>query len=463
MANITETLIKVNQYIDTHQDRMIADLREICAIKSVAGSKEHTNEMPRMVRWLEARLKHLKASTCERFDIGSYTVDGQTIKLPTVILAAFGKDDTKKRTVLVYGRYDVKSATAGEWSTDDPWDVVQSDGVLHGRGTCRGKGPLLSWLHAIEAYVMQRLPLPVNIKFIVEGMSERNCFGLEEFLYTKRITFLKGIDYVLINQSEWLNDTIPCISYGTCGICQFDLMCSGAGGSGDSSFEPQAIIDYILKSFVDPVGNILIANINDDVVQISPEIEQSLEKVDCDLSRIKKNLPPFMRTWSKQKILLRMWQMPQLIANGETATVSCSCGDGDVDGGGGGGGGALSTTFVLKIVPVQTPDRCAQSIMEHIVQLMQKRFGKASYNVQMQKAKNGKRMVCRILNGKAELGSVRLVLTSETRAWQEDSVSPHYEATKRASLRVFKNPPNLIKESRDIPIILILDKVRSMT
>lgn len=455
MANITETLIQVNKYIDTYQDRMIADLHEICAIRSVAGSNEHISEMPKMVKWLEARLKHLKATTCERFDIGSYTVDGHTIKLPTVILASFGKD-LKKRTVLVYGRYDVKNAMPEQWSTN-PWEVAVINGVIYGRGTCKGKTPLLSWLHAIEAFLMQKLPLPVNIKFIIEGMSERNCFGLEEFLYTKRITFLKGIDYVIINQSEWLNDTIPCISYGTCGICQFDLVCSGGSGGGGSAFEPQAIIDYILMNFVDNLGNILIPNLNDDVVQISPEIEQSLEKVDCDLSLIKKNLPPFMRTWSKQKILLRMWQMPQLIADGKAESVSCSCGDGAGDGA---GSGALRTTFVMKIVPVQTPDRCAQFIMEHIVNLMQKRFAKNQYQVLMQKAKNGKRMVCRIVNDKTEVGSVRLSLTSETRAWQEDSVSPHYEATKRASSRVFKNPPNLIKESTDIPIILILDKVR---
>lgn len=461
MANLstTEKLIKVNQYIDTYQDRMIADLREMVAIRSVSGSVEHNGEIQKMVKWLEAWLKRLKASTCERFDIGSYVVGGKSIKLPTVILASFGKD-IKKKTVLVYCRYDVKNAEPEKWQTD-PWDVVQKGGVLYGRGTCKGKMPLLSWFHAIEAYLMQKVPLPINVKFIIEGMSEMNCFGLEDFLYTQRITFLKGIDFVHCNESEWLNTTIPCISYGTCGICQFDLACSGSS----DAFNGKQMIEFLFENFVDGLGNILIPKLNDDVVQINPEIEQSLDRVVCDLELVKKNLPRFMQSWSKQKILLRLWQMPQLIT-GPSKKVSCICsggdgGDGDGGGGGGGGGEAHSKKFVLKIVPVQTPDRCARFVMEHIVNLMKKKFSDGKYNVTAKYAANGRRMECRIKSGTEEVGYVMCGTISETRAWQENSVSPHYEATKRATGRVFKDPPSLIKESIDSPIILILDKVSS--
>lgn len=71
----------------------------------------------------------------------------------------------------------------------------------------------------------------------------------------------------------------------------------------------------------------------------------------------------------------------------------------------------------------------------------------------------GKRMTCRILNGTSEVATVSCATISETRAWQENSVSPHFEAAKRATGTVFKDPPSLIKESIDSPIILILEKV----
>lgn len=478
----TEYLTKVNQYINTYQDRMIADLREIVSIKSVSGSYEHHPEIQKVVKLIEAWLKRLKASTCERFDIGSYVVDGKSIKLPTIILASFGKD-AKKKTILVYGRYDVKKANAEHWCAD-PWTITQHGGELFGRGACKGKTPLLSWFHTIEAFLMQKVPLPVNLKFIIEGMSEMNCFGLEDFLYTQRITFLKNIDYVCVHESEWLNSRIPCISYGTCGICQYQLVCTGGGGGGSGGgdgggdsggFQPEQMIEYILQNCVDNLGNILIPKLNSDVMQINPEIEQSLDRVECDLTLIKKNLPPFMQNWSKQKILMRLWQMPQLIM-GTSTKASCICGgegggDGGGDGGGGGGDGGggggdggggsegIARKFLLKIVPVQTPDRCAQFVMEHIHNLLRQQFGEDRYQVTKKISAKGRNLECRVMQGATEVGAVRCWTISETRAWQENSVSPHYEAIKRATARVFKDPPSMIKESIDSPIILILDKV----
>lgn len=469
-----ENLIKVNHYIDTYQDRMIADLREMVAIRSVSGSFEHHSEIGRMVKWIEAYLKRLKATTCERFDIGSYVVDGKSIKLPTVILASFGRD-AKKKTILVYARYDVKNAKRSEWATD-PWDLTLQGGILYGRGTCKSKMPLLSWFHAVEAHLMQKIALPVNLKFIIEGMSEMNCFGLEDFLFTQRITFMRGIDFVHVNKSEWMNSTIPCISYGTCGICQFTLVCGGES----NEFDANEVQTFLFDSFVDSVGNIRIPHINDDTVQINPEIEQSLERVQCDLDLIKKNLPPVMHSWSKQKILMRLWQMPQL-TSGPLERVSCICGGGGADGGGagdtndgnddgdrngggaGGGGNAVSRKFVMKIVPVQTPERCARMIMEHIVNLMRQKFDTTQqYVVESKYLKKGRRMECRIRRQGGEganVGYVMCTMISETRAWQENVVSPHYEAAKRATARVYKDPASLIKESIDSPIILILDKV----
>lgn len=466
----TEYLIKVNQYIDTYQDRMIDDLREMVAIKSVSGSYEHHLEIQKVVKLIDAWLKRLRATTCERFDIGSYSVDGKSIKLPTVILASFGKDP-KKKTILVYGRYDVKKADPKTWDSD-PWTLEQRGGELFGRGACKGKMPLLSWFHTIEAFMMQKIPLPVNLKFIIEGMSEMNCFGLEDFLYTQRITFMKNIDYVCVNESEWLNSTIPCISYGTCGICQYQLVCTGGGGGGgggggdgggDGDFTPEGILDYILNNFVDNLGNILIPKLSRDVIQINPEIEQSLDRVQCDLTLIKKNLPPFMQNWSKQKILMRLWQMPQLIVGNSTkAKCLCGSGDGGGDGGGGGGGGddGIAKKFVLKIVPVQTPVRCAEFIFDHIHNLLGQKFGDARFKITKKVSdRDGRSVECRVLQGDTEVGAVRCYTISETRAWQESSVSPHYEAMKRATGRVFMDPPSMIKESIDSPIILILDKV----
>ena len=40
---------------------------------------------------------------------------------------------------------------------------------LYGRGSTDDKGPVIGWLHAIQAYKTLGIDLPVNLKFCFEG------------------------------------------------------------------------------------------------------------------------------------------------------------------------------------------------------------------------------------------------------------------------------------------------------
>ena len=57
------------------------------------------------------------------------------------------------------------------WNTE-PFVLTEVDGKLYGRGSTDDKGPVLSWFWAIEAYQTLGIPLPVNVKMILEGMEE---------------------------------------------------------------------------------------------------------------------------------------------------------------------------------------------------------------------------------------------------------------------------------------------------
>lgn len=78
-----------------------------------------------MGKWLETELKRLGASV-EMRRVGSQILEGQEIQLPPVLLAQYGTNPTKK-TVLVYGHYDVQPALFSDgWSTD-PWTLTIDD------------------------------------------------------------------------------------------------------------------------------------------------------------------------------------------------------------------------------------------------------------------------------------------------------------------------------------------------
>ena len=59
-----------------------------------------------MSMWLDGELRDLGATT-KPVDLGKHVMDGVELPLPPAILGRIG-DDPKKKTVLVYGHYDVQ-------------------------------------------------------------------------------------------------------------------------------------------------------------------------------------------------------------------------------------------------------------------------------------------------------------------------------------------------------------------
>lgn len=438
-------LLKVFKYIDKYQEHMLDDLRKIISFKSISGSLEHQNDMQEMIRWTETRLKSLKPSYCERFDIGSHTLNGITFKLPYVIFAAFG-NDPKKKTVLIYCGVDVKAADPNDWTTN-PWELVKNNRDLVGRGVYKGKSQFISWLHILEAFRKQDLDLPVNFKFLIEGMSQMNSIGLENLLWTERTRFLKGIDFICVNEMEWLNSTNPCIGFGCCGISQFELICTEAR----KDVKPCDVIDSIIKSISDDKGNILIPKFDDDVLRITPEIEQVIDSIECDLNLIKSKMPPYMHRWDKQKILLQLWQFPSLKVDDHFTDVSCTCGKaGDSPNG-------ISKKLTFKIVHGQTPERCTSDLFDFIPAVVQSLFMDRRFAVDCKVT--SKSLKCSITDKQSPVATIIVKSLMQNQTWQEDTDSAHFLATKRATKNVFKYPMNLIKHSSNIPIISQLSQI----
>lgn len=49
------------------------------------------------------------------------------------------------------------------WDSE-PFTLTEKDNKLYGRGSTDDKGPVLGWLHAIEAFQNTGNDLPVNLK-----------------------------------------------------------------------------------------------------------------------------------------------------------------------------------------------------------------------------------------------------------------------------------------------------------
>lgn len=121
----------------------------------------------------------------------------------------------------MYGHLDVQPALIEDGWDTEPFVLTERDGKLFGRGSTDDKGPVLCWLHAIEGFQTLGIDLPVNVKFIFEGMEESGSEGLDELLFARKDTFLADVDYVCISDNYWLGKEKPCITYGLRGVCYF--------------------------------------------------------------------------------------------------------------------------------------------------------------------------------------------------------------------------------------------------
>lgn len=184
-------------------------------------------EVRKMVEWTAERMKALGVQVSLR-ELGQQTLpSGGSLPLPPVLFGILGADP-KKKTVLIYGHLDVQPANKEDGWDTEPFELTEKNGKLYGRGSSDDKGPVLCWFHVIEGYQSIKEEIPVNIKFVFEGMEESGSEGLEELLFQEKDKFLTGVDYVCISDNYWLGTTKPCITYGLRGICYYfiEVECS---------------------------------------------------------------------------------------------------------------------------------------------------------------------------------------------------------------------------------------------
>ena len=53
---------------------------------------------------------------------------------------------------------------------------------MFGRGSTDDKGPVLCWTNCVEAHQKLGIDIPVNLKFVLEGMEESGSIGLDELI-----------------------------------------------------------------------------------------------------------------------------------------------------------------------------------------------------------------------------------------------------------------------------------------
>lgn len=422
----------VFSYIDDNKGKFIANLSDAVAIKSVSCWADHRQEIFRMVKWTADKLNQLGVTT-ELKDLGKQTMhDGSVIDLPPVLFGKLGNDPSKK-TVLVYGHLDVQPALKDDGWDTEPFVLTERDGKLFGRGSTDDKGPVLGWIHAIEAFQQTGQDLPVNMKFCFEGMEESGSEGLEELLIKEKNGFMSGVDYVCISDNYWLGKKKPCLTYGLRGLCYFEIEVGCAdkdlhsGVFGGSVHEAMADLIYMMNTLVNNKGEILVPGIMNDVVPVTDEELATYTSIDFDLDNYKKDIGcnHLLHKTDKAKTLMHRWRFPALSLHGIQGAFSEPGAKTVIP-------RKVSGKFSIRIVPNQQPETVNKLVNDYLNQMWKLRESP---------------------------NTMKVVNHHSGKPWMSDPFHPHYLAGQKAMEQVYKCKPDLTREGGSIPITLTFQEV----
>lgn len=266
-------------------EELVLSLEKLVSYRTVSSKPEYAQDCRRGASYLRNLCKRLGAQT----DLFS-TKDSRN---PVVFARFRGKNKTPARgkTIMFYGHYDVVAAENREqtWDTN-PFEMQGVNGYLYGRGVSDNKGPLLAALYA-AADIFAEQQLNSDLVFLVEGEEESGSKGFQEAIRrNKRI--IGEVDWILLANSYWLTDDIPCLTYGLRGVIRATIEVASERPDLHSGVDGSRLINEALKDLIallakltGPNGKVNIAGFYDNIPAMTREEDAMYEAISETLIR----------------------------------------------------------------------------------------------------------------------------------------------------------------------------------
>src|SRR5213082_2368114 len=261
-----------------------------------------------------------KLEECARWLVEKLTSIGLESKvLPTrrhPIVWARNKHQPGRRTVLIYGHYDVQPPDPLDLWDSPPFEPVLKNGYVFARGATDNKGQILSHIMGIQETLEKDGDLPVNVDLVVEGEEEVGSQHLPKFL-TENRDALK-CDVVLVSDTGMIAPKTPTMSYGLRGVAALEIKLTGpqmdlhSGIFGGAVANPAAALAKLLASLHDADGHIAVPGFYDDVVPLQDWEREAWKKlpIDADAEMLGETKAPVLFGEAGFSTLERVWALP---------------------------------------------------------------------------------------------------------------------------------------------------------
>lgn len=426
-------LDKFYQSVDALAEPFIERLRQAVAIPSISAEDERRPDVIKMGHWLKSQLEALGAHM-EARELGPQP-HKEHLTLPPAVIGRYpAQKDPSKRTILVYGHYDVQPANLSDGWATEPFELtVDGKGRMYGRGSTDDKGPVLGWLNVIESHKKAGIDFPVNLLMCFEGMEEYGSEGLDDFIIAecKPGKFFEDADAVCISDNYWLGTEKPCLTYGLRGCSYYSIEISGPGQDlhsgvfGGTAQEPMTDLVRVMGSLVDTDGKIQIEGIKDLVAPLTKEEESLYKDIAFTMDNLYESLGSNTGIYpDKESTLMGRWRYPSLSLHGIEGAFSAPGAKTVIP-------AKVIGKFSIRTVPNMEPEQVDKLVYAHVDKVFKSLKSKNKINCFLQHA--GKWWV------------------ASPKHW-------NFTAAAKAVEDVWGTKPDLTREGGSIPVTLTFEQ-----
>jgi acetylornithine deacetylase/succinyl-diaminopimelate desuccinylase-like protein len=261
---------EIRKYVNENKQRFLDELFELLRFPSISADQKYKDSMLKTAEFVADKLKLAGADSVEICPTAGYPI-------------VYGEKiiDASLPTVLVYGHYDVQPPDPLDLWETPPFEPTIRDEKIYARGACDDKGQFYMHVKAFEL-MMSTKTLPCNIKFMIEGEEEVGSSNLGIFVNANKER-LKA-DVVLISDTSMISLEHPSLETGLRGLSYVEVEVTGpnrdlhSGVYGGAVANPATILAKLIASMHDENNHITIPGFYDDVLELSPEEREMLNK-----------------------------------------------------------------------------------------------------------------------------------------------------------------------------------------